>query len=259
MAGLVTLLTDFGTRDGYVGAVKGVLLARRPELRLVDIAHEIPPGDVAAAAWVLLQAAPHFPADTVHLAVVDPGVGSARRALAARVGDQFYVAPDNGLLTHVLDLSAERAVHEITSPLLAPPDASPVFHARDVFAPAAASLACGDPIHGVGAAVPEDALVRLVPEPRREGELLVGAVLHVDRFGNLIANLRVDASAGGLALLKGREVPLRRTYSDVAPGELVALRGSSGFLEVACNGGSAAEHVGAGRGDVIRLRVPQRS
>ena len=161
MPSVVTLLTDFGLRDGYVAAVKGKLLAREPDLRIVDISHEIPPGDIDAAAYVLLQAAPHFAADTVHLVVVDPGVGGERRGLAARLGPHFFVAPDNGVLSRVLELSAASAVHEISSDEVVAGAASPVFHGRDVFAPAAAFLAGGGAIASLGSPLPSDSLVRI--------------------------------------------------------------------------------------------------
>ncbi len=257
MAGIVTLLTDFGLRDGYVAAVKGVLLARAPGLALVDVAHEIEPGDVAGAAYVLLQAAPHFPADTVHLVVVDPGVGSARRALAARLGPQFFVAPDNGVLSLVLQLTPPSALHEIRDPLAG--QSSAVFHGRDVFAPAAAALSSGAPIASLGPAVEPESLVRLEAGTTRTPGDTSGSIQHVDRFGNLISNLRVAPGARGEAEIRGSRIAMADTYSDVEPGALLALCGSSGFLEVACNGASAAERLGASRGDVISFRLPQRS
>jgi len=259
VSGIVTLLTDFGMRDGYVAAVKGVLLSRAPGLIFVDVSHDIPPGDVAAAAFALLQAAPHFPAETVHLAVVDPGVGGPRRGLAARVGEQLFVGPDNGLLTH-LAVDVPVVAHEITSPIFAPRDASPVFHGRDVFAPVAAFLAQGGAAAAVGGQVTSDSLERLeLPQARATEQGWDGAVIHVDHFGNLISNVRVEPESRGEVVLGAERMPLVRTYSDVPAGSLVAVRGSTGRLEVACNGGSAAELTGATRGDVVTLRVLQRS
>ena len=258
----VALLTDFGTRDGYVGAMKGVLLSRAPAVALIDVSHEIPAGDVSAAAYVLSQAAPHFPAGTVHLVVVDPGVGSERRALALGSQGQFYVGPDNGVFSWVLAADPECRAHQISDPRFAPAAASPVFHGRDVFAPAAAHLARGGGLHELGAALDPRELVRCDgPAPQRHGERWSGAVIHVDRFGNLVTSLALAAELGlpgekpcaARAWVGEREVRFARTYSDVAPGELVALRGSSGLLEIACNGGSAAAVLGIGRGAVVHF------
>ena len=262
MAGLVTLLTDFGSRDGYVAAVKGALLARAPDLRIVDVTHEIAPGDIQAAAFVLSQAAPGFPHDTVHLVVVDPGVGSARLALAGCIGAQLYVAPDNGVLGFVLAADEPGPFHAIESAAFASADASPVFHGRDVFAPAAAFLAQGGHPGELGRALRVPDLVRLPgPGPRVDGGETRGSIIHVDRFGNLISDVPLAAAppAGAVVELAGREIALARSYSDVEHGVLVALRGSSGLLEIAVNAGSAAADLGARRGDVVILRVPRRS
>jgi S-adenosylmethionine hydrolase len=255
---VVTLLTDFGTRDGYVAAVKGVLLARCPGAILVDVTHAIPPGDVAAAAFVLAQAAPHFAAGTVHLVVVDPGVGSDRRAIACAIGAQLYVAPDNGVLTRVLEAEESPRAHEISRQALRLASVSNVFHGRDLFAPAAAHLASGAPLAALGPALPGASLVRAAwPEPRLEADGGEGQVIYVDRFGNLVTNLPLDPRAAqGVATVAGREVPVRRTYSDVAPGALVAVRGSSGLLEIARNRGSAADALGVGPGDVVTWLHP---
>lgn len=260
MAGIVTVLTDFGLRDGYVAAMKGAMLTRGPELRLVDISHDIAPGDRAEAAYVLLQAAPHFPADTVHLIVVDPGVGSPRRAVVARAGGHSFVAPDNGVLTHVLDLWPVEAVHAIERASLAAPDPSPVFHGRDVFGPAAAFLASGGALVALGSAVDPASLQRLeFPRPQVDQSGASGVIIHIDRFGNLISNVPLAQGTRGHAEVAGRHIELGRTYSDVDEGALIAVRGSSSLLEVACNGASAAELTGASRGDVIVFRVPERS
>lgn len=260
MSRVVTLLSDFGTRDGYVAAVKGVLLARCPGATLVDVTHEIPPGDVVAAAFVLAQAAPYFPPGSVHLAVVDPGVGSERRAIACKVAEQLYVAPDNGILTLVLDGQASALVHQIDHPALRLPSLSQVFHGRDLFAPAAAHLASGAPLAGVGPKLANESLARTAwPEPSLGPAGGEGRVVYVDRFGNLVTNLPVGPEAPrGVASVAGCDVPIHRSYSDVAPGSLVALCGSSGLLEVARNRGSAAEALGVGPGDVVTWRRPPR-
>jgi S-adenosyl-L-methionine hydrolase (adenosine-forming) len=261
---VVTLLTDFGQRDGYVGAMKGVVLARSGALgvQMVDLTHGITPGAIAEAAYVLHQAARWFPKGTVHLAVVDPGVGSARRPLACRIGEQFFVGPDNGLFTHVLGGGALPCrAHSIAAPEFAPSDASPVFHGRDIFAPAAAHLVSGGGLAALGPAIPPESLVRLPwPEPQTEGDALRGSVVHVDHFGNLITNVPV-ASGGvleGYAEIQGQSVRVLRTYSDAPRGALLAVAGSSGLLEIACNGASAAEALGVGLGAVVKWRPRER-
>lgn len=256
-APIVTLTTDFGLADGYVAAMKGVLLSRCPAARLVDVSHEIAPGAIAAAAFVLGQAAFHFPAGTVHLVVVDPGVGSARRGLACEIDGHRFVCPDNGLLHWAARGRSVRAF-ALERPERWRAEPSAVFHGRDVFAPVAAFLACGGELAELGGELAGDSLVELaLPPPARAGEGSSATVVHVDRFGNLITDLRVDASLAGRARVEiaDRTVPFARTYSDVEPGELVALRGSSGLLEVACNGGSAARVLGAAVGLVIILRT----
>jgi S-adenosylmethionine hydrolase len=253
---LVTLLSDFGLADGYAGAMKGAILAREPGLALVDLTHAIPPGDIDAGSVALAQAAPHFPAGTVHLAVVDPGVGSERRALACRIGAHFYVAPDNGLLSAVLELAPLEAVREISDPRFAPREASPVFHGRDIFGPAAAHLAVGGPLEALGPALDPQKLVRRsVSAPERAGDAWLARVQHVDRFGNLITNLRLPLeTAAGTARVGSHRIAFARTYSAVPPGALLALRGSSGQLEIACNGASAADELRIGRGAVVEWR-----
>jgi hypothetical protein len=263
MTALVTLLSDFGARDGYVGAMKGVLLDRCPSARLVDISHAIPPGDVDAGAYVLEQAARFFPAGTIHLAVVDPGVGSGRRAVVVEATAHRFVAPDNGLLTLAIDASREGVrAHAIENARLWREEVSDVFHGRDVFAPIAAFLACGGEIAEVGARIDPRTLVRRRwPEPRGEGREREGAIVYVDGFGNLVTNLPADPSelAGGRVEVAGQSFPVRRSYSDVASGALVAVRGSAGLLEVACRGGSAAQRLGVGVGAVVTWRVGRGS
>lgn len=256
-APVVTLLTDFGVRDGYVGAVKGVLLTLCPGAQVVDVSHEIPPGDVDAGAYVLRQSARFFPPSAVHLAVVDPGVGSGRRALAVEADGVRFVAPDNGLLTFVLESAAAVSAHSIESPVLLRDDPSDVFHGRDLFAPVAAHLARGGDVRSVGPPLDPATLVRRPwPPVSIEGSARTGAVVYVDRFGNLITNLSVrPGEARGEVELGDRRIPVRRIYADVPAGEAVALRGSSGLLEVACNGASARERLGVGVGAVITWRL----
>lgn len=244
----VTLLTDFGTADGYGAAMAGVIASISPDASIEHASHDVPQGDVHGASLILFRYATLYPEGTVHLVVVDPGVGTARRALAARVDGRFYVAPDNGVLTRVLSGPSDRALVSIG--LLADAGVSATFHGRDVFAPAAARLARGDPLESLGSPV-DDPVVLHLPEPERRGAHVTGQVIQVDRFGNLISNIP-GRSAGGGVRVAGMDVgPVRRTYGDVASGELVALVGSLGLLEVSVRDGSAAERLGAERGTPI--------
>jgi S-adenosyl-L-methionine hydrolase (adenosine-forming) len=244
---IITLLTDFGTSDGYVAELKGALLRRVPTAVLVDVAHDLAPGDVAAAAYVLGRTWGAFPDGTVHLAVVDPGVGTPRRALAGAVGGHRFAAPDNGLLTPVLEGRAADLVA-----LEVPPGASPTFHGRDVFAPAAARLAAGEPLGALGQAVLDP--VRLGPAPlERRGGDLVGAVVHVDRFGTLVTNLPEGRVAPGAQVRVGvYDLALQRTFGDVPPGDPVAYVGSGGTIEIAVRGRRADAALGLTRGAEVR-------
>ena len=245
---VITLLTDFGTADGYTAEMKGVLVRLAPAAQLVDLAHDVPPGDIAAGAYSLGRAWRTFPAGTVHLAVVDPGVGTPRLAIAATASGHRFVAPDNGLLTHVLPKRAFEAVA-----LAAPAGASSTFHGRDVFAPAAAALARGEPLSSLGNAITEP--VRL-PAARlqRRGTKLVGTVVHVDRFGTLITNIpgeRVDAS--GPVRVGAYDAPMRATFGDVPSGEIVAFIGSGGMVEIAVRDGRADRVLGLSRGAEVAV------
>jgi S-adenosyl-L-methionine hydrolase (adenosine-forming) len=243
---VITLLTDFGTRDSYVGEIRGRLLTLAPDAVLADITHEIAPGDVPAGAYVLERSWRAFPAGTIHLAVVDPGVGSERRGLALRAGGHSFVGPDNGLFTGVADRL------EAVVDLPVPVGAAATFHGRDVFAPAAAALAVGVPLDALGIPLQGD-LVRLGrPQPMSDGASLIGEVVYIDRFGTLVTNLAEGAS--GPIEVAGTAVPLRRTFSDVASGELVAMKGSGGTIEIALRDGSAAEQLGVGVGCRVRTR-----
>jgi len=248
---IITLLSDFGLRDSYVAEMKGVLLSLSPGASLVDITHDIPPGNVAAGAYVLGRAWRRFPAGTVHLAVVDPGVGTARAALAIRVEGHAFVGPDNGLLAGVV---FGRAAKIVSLPV--PPGAAPTFHGRDLFAPAAAALARGVPLGELGE--PYTGIPRRVSgaQPRVEAEAVIGEVVYVDRFGNLITNLTAEVlPPRPIIEVDALEVgPLRSTFGEVPVGGLLAYIGSGGELEVAVRGGSAAEVLGLGVGGEIRAR-----
>ncbi len=255
VTGIVTLTTDFGARDSYVAQLKGVLLAQCAELRVHDLTHEIASHDVVEGALFLAGAVPAFPEGTVHLAVVDPGVGSARRVIAVEVAGQHVVCPDNGLLTLLARSHPVGAAHELTSPRFRREPASATFEGRDVFAPAAAHLACGGALADLGAPV-SDLVELALPEPVAREDGACGEVMHVDRFGNAITNMpasmltwrddiRVEAA--------GRDLALLCTYADAGVGEALALVGSSGYVEVAVREGSAADVLGLRRGDAVRV------
>lgn len=249
---IITLLTDYGTADSYVGELKGVLVSLSPGCTVIDLTHEISPGDVASAAYVLTRTWGRYPAGSVHLVVVDPGVGTSRLALAIRVAGQCFVGPDNGLFGALADLPGLDAVE-----LAVPELASNTFHGRDVFAPAAAALARGVPLAELGVAH-RGAPVRLsAAEPVYEGKSVVGEVIYVDRYGNLATNLTASV-VPPYAILEVESLaigPLKGTFSDVPPGGLVAYIGSGGSVEIAVRGGSAARRLGLGVGGKVRARL----
>lgn len=244
---VITLLTDFGTADGYVGEVKGVLSTGAPDARIVDVAHDITPQDIDGARLALARYWRRFPEGTVHLVVIDPGVGSARAAIAVTSDGRHLVGPDNGVLSPALLVAGAQTVA-----LGVPLHSSATFHARDVFAPAAARLAAGAPLDSLG--TPHGSpVIRRTPEARRSSDGSVsGEVIVVDRFGNLVTNLM--APRGGSLEIAGRSVPIGRTYADAAPGALLALVGSSGLVEVAVRDGSAARMLAVGRGTLVVMR-----
>ncbi len=254
---LLTLLTDFGLTDYYVAAVKGTVLRLAPGAVLVDVSHDVPPGDVETAGFLLAAAFPCFPAGTVHLAVVDPGVGSERRILAAHTGAAWLLAPDNGLLTSLLDRVEEiRSVEKADLFLQGP---GQTFHGRDRFAPAAAWLLRGEPFAALGPVV--DDPVRLpVEPPRREAGRLMGRVAHVDRYGNLVTDipaawLPAAPSSGHCRVEVGSRATERHAscYAEILPGEAAFLSGSLGTVELSLNGDNLARQWGVSRGTAVRV------
>jgi len=244
---IITLLTDFGTADGYVGEMKGVLLSRAADTAVVDIAHDIAAQDVDGARLTVARYWQRFPGGTVHLVVVDPGVGSERAALAVSSAGYFLVGPDNGVLSPALLMPGADVVALPISETVAP-----TFHGRDVFAPAAAALATGARLRDLGPPM-RNPTVRRTPEPvRLHDGSLQGEIIALDRFGNAITNL--VGLHGGTIEIDGTELPVRRTYSDAAPGRAVALVGSTGFVEIAVRKGNAAAQLGLSRGALVRLR-----
>ncbi|MDX2165972.1 MAG: SAM-dependent chlorinase/fluorinase [Deltaproteobacteria bacterium] len=258
---VVTLLTDFGSADAYVGIMKGVALGVRRDLTLVDLTHDIPPQAVAVGALLLRSAVPFFPAGTVHCAVVDPGVGSARAGVAVVTDAAVLIGPDNGLLAPAAAaLGGARAIVELQHTALFRHPVSATFHGRDVFAPVAAHVAGGlDPLT---LGPHRDGLVPLdLPAPRLAADAVQGEVIHVDRFGNLLTNIdaaalaafrdhRLSVTVGAMSPVAG----LVATYADAAPGGLCALLSSWGTLEIARRDGSAAAALGAGRGAAVTVR-----
>jgi len=253
MPRVVTLTTDFGSGSGYVAEMKGRLLHARAPITLVDIAHDVPAHDIRAAAWLVGQACPAFPPGSLHLVVVDPGVGTPRRLLWARVGDQEYLCPDNGVLSCVLasgPAPVARALHVA-------PAASATFHGRDVLAPAAVALLEGAEPESLGP--PAGPIVRLSwPEVRETATGIHGEVVHVDAFGNLVTNLPADlwpqlAEAGQLRVGDHDVATVVRTYGDAPRGTLVALVGSQAAIEAAVVEGSAATRLAVGVGTPVTI------
>lgn len=257
--GIVSLLTDFGLEDAYVGVMKGVMLAHNDGVRCVDLCHGVAPQAVLQAAWLLAHAWKRFPDGTTHLAVVDPGVGSDRRILVAEDQGHAFLAPDNGLLGPVL--SEDARVFELDVERFALPNASRTFHGRDIFAPAAAALSAGFAPEELGTST-DDWLHAGLPGPVALDDGWRTEVLFADRFGNLITPLTLpqralEGSAWSVRVA-GREMPLVATYADVESGALLALLGSCGSLEVSLRGGDARAALGAKIGDEVTLRRMER-
>jgi S-adenosyl-L-methionine hydrolase (adenosine-forming) len=258
---IVALLTDFGTKDHYAGTLKGVVLTVCPDATLVDIGHDIPAHDVIAGALELSACYRYFPNGTIFLVVVDPGVGSSRRGIAADVGDYRFVAPDNGVLSAVFLESPPRRVVELTERKYARPTVSRTFEGRDRFAPAAGFLAKGMALVSLGKTIKDFHTIAL-PRPSVHDTELRGEVVRIDRFGNLITNIdrrSFDQFAGAGAItvmVGGHAVPrIVATYADAPAGEVCALFGSTDHLEVAINAGDAARTLSLGRGAPAAVRL----
>jgi S-adenosylmethionine hydrolase len=252
---IITLTTDFGSADGYVGAMKGVILGIAPNVRLVDLSHEIAAQDVRGAEYVLGRAAAFFPAGTVHLAVVDPGVGSRRRPLLITTRQAIYVGPDNGLFTFALD-EAQAAVFELDQPEFWLPNISRTFHGRDIFAPVAAHVTCGVAPRTLGSPISDPVRLPTVAPQRRADGHVAGHIIHVDRFGNLITDIPggwVDEGRWCVEIA-GRQVSqFGATYEVAETGTLLVLVSSAGTLEIAARDGNAAAQLGVGVGEAAIL------
>lgn len=270
MGRIITLTTDFGNRDPFVGIMKGVILSICPEARIVDLTHEIKPFDILGGALALSSAYRFFPKGTIHLVVVDPGVGTKRKAIAVRAGGHYFVGPDNGVLSLAIQTSSQQTVDsrqeekpnvqavEIKNPKVMLKEVSSTFHGRDVFAPAAAHLAKGVPLNELGPRLGN--MKQLVlPAVRHIRRGIEGEVIAFDRFGNAITNLRgqdsvVSSQGKGLVLVGDKPMKLVKSYGGVTSGEALALWGSHGFLEIAVNQGSAQEALGLVKGTKVSLR-----
>ncbi|MGC9333338.1 MAG: SAM hydrolase/SAM-dependent halogenase family protein [Anaerolineae bacterium] len=255
---IVTLTTDFGCHDHYVAAMKGVILTICPPATIIDIVHQIQPQAIRQAGYLLACAAPYFPPGTVHVAVVDPGVGTERRPIAVGTERGVYVGPDNGLFSLVLEWDPPQWAVHLSNPRYHLAKVSATFHGRDVFAPAGAHLACGADPHEMGEPLtPADLHTeQMLQEYEKGAGPWQACVLHIDRFGNLITGFRVpDPRAELVVTVSGQRIGhLSRTFADVAPGEMVAYVGSSGLLEIAVRQGSAATALGMDLGSPVHIR-----
>jgi S-adenosylmethionine hydrolase len=261
---VITLTTDFA-EDLFVGVMKGIILGVNPGATIVDLTHGIPPGDVRKGAFALMVSCRHFPPGSIHVVVVDPGVGSSRKIVCARTADHTYLAPDNGILSWVLARQKPREIRSVENDRYFLDEVSMTFHGRDIFAPVAAHLSLGVSMKELGPKMdPGDLVTINFPMPRREGgRRLFGEVIYVDRFGNCITNVGpddvadmdpkkvwIETSTVGVEGLSG-------SYVDATPGRPLAILGSSGFLEIAVSGGSASERFGLKVGDAVTVS-PQR-
>lgn len=273
---LVTLTTDFGLQDGYVGTMKGVMAGIAPDLTFIDITHDVRPQDLRGAAYVLWTSLPYFPDDAVHLVVVDPGVGTSRHAIASQTSWGVLVGPDNGVFSYIWDMVPPELTVALENPDYQRPVVSGTFHGRDVFSPAAAHIAAGVPLRAFG---PEVSLPVRMPLPGMsvEDRRIRGEVLYVDRFGNVITSigrlvwegtlLHLDPvfARGESRTLNARRVrvfaggrdlgPIVRTYGETDVGDAVVLVGSEGLLELAINQGHGARELALGLGDVVEIVV----
>jgi len=243
---VITLLTDFGTADYFVGAVKGAILSVNPAAVIADITHEIPPQDIAAGAFTLLAAYKTFPAGTIHLAVVDPGVGSTRRPIIVSANEQFFVGPDNGLFSYIYDREPLHKTFHVTADRFFRPSVSSTFHGRDIFAPVAAALSNGVAPEELGPEINDEVRLPSLETPLR--------IIHIDRFGNCVTNITRDLSPREIVVKRRTISEFRQFYGDGDDQSLFAIWGSAGFLEISVNGGSAAQVLGAKRGDEVSFR-----
>ncbi len=264
---VITLLTDFGTHDAYVGIMKGVILQVHPTATIIDITHRIAPQDLVQAAYTVAYTYKYFPADSIHIIVIDPGVGSDRRIVAMRKQGQIFLAPDNGVLTPVLDEGGEEQICLVTNTRYFLKPVSQTFQGRDIFASVGAQLAKGLPINELGKPIDGADLVRLnILKPHiTENGMVTGAVVSIDRFGNLISNIDWNfikhhfpaATENSLRFYIGDQfiAGLSASYNSVEPGSPLAITGSRGYFEISVNNGSARQYFGTRQGDPVEVAV----
>jgi hypothetical protein len=259
---VITLLTDYGIKDSYVAEVKGAILMISPDATIVDISHDVGNYDIESGAFQLARATPYFPEGTVHVGVVDPGVGSTRKPIIVETRGAWFVGPDNGLMAPAAERLGVEAIWEIINSDMLPPRVSDVFDGRDVFGPTGAHLSVGVPPDKLGTEIGD--MIRLPAyTPRIDGDTVHAQVIHVDGFGNLVTNvtyetlekLGVSGDARFEVMVRGREfdLPYARRFSAVPKGEPLLLVAGGGYLEISVNQGNAAEHLGLGKGDNITL------
>lgn len=258
---IITLTTDFGTDSPYVAQMKAAILSVHPAARLVDITHSVPPQSIRAGVFLLTQTCSPFPGGSIHVAVIDPGVGSKRRILCAEAAGAIWIAPDNGLLWEIVQRDSSSVVREVVNPAHWRHPVSATFHGRDIMAPVAAHLSRGVPVAEVGETV-DDILACEFPQPERHGHTWRGEVVWLDSFGNAITNLRGEDLAAsreaGQVIVRFGGIQLdgiSRTYSEGVDGETVALIGSSGLLELAVVNGNAGRRLGIRTGDAVEVQA----
>jgi len=261
MSAIITLTTDFGLDDAYVAAMKGVILGINPEVRLVDICHTVRPQNISQAAFILSTAYPCFPSGTIHLAVIDPGVGSKRQAIILRTPSAYFVAPDNGVLSYVVDEyitdKVKMEIISITNPRFWRSPVSTTFHGRDIFAPVAAYLSLGHQLSEFGESIATISTFPIIRPQEKSNGSMAGSILHIDSFGNLITNIRnqdLPEKAGTLVIeIRGRKITgLSGSYTE-SEG-LIILTGSSGYLEISVKNGSAQDILCAKVGDELTVQ-----
>jgi len=259
---MLTLTTDFGLEDVYVGVMKGVIANLNPDLKVIDLTHQVPPQNIAAGRFCLMNAVPYFPENTVHVAVVDPGVGSERKGCAIAFSEGYLVGPDNGLFSGVIrQFPVQKAVALTNPQYWRVETVSHTFHGRDIFAPVGAHLARGVPLEELGEPIPLDQLTDYsFPEPEITADQILGSIQYIDYFGNLITNIPATAVQGKQwwVTLNQQQIPSAKTYSSFPPQQLLALIGSHGWVEIAINQGNAAAALSLSYGSMIALTFSSR-
>jgi len=258
---VITLITDFGLQDGYVGVVKGVITKINPSVKIIDISNNIESQDIFQAAYVLYSSYAYFPKGTIHVVVVDPGVGSNRKVLCLKTKDYLFIAPDNGVLSFIAAREESPSIREISNKKLFLPEISDTFHGRDIFAPTAAHLSKGFSYKDLGKRVSKIKEIDLPKPIRSPGGVLKGEIIYVDGFGNLITNInrdmidRLREKSENLVIVVGRRKlnKISNSYADVGVGDVVAILGSSGYLEISVNHGSARDVLNLKKGDKLDL------